>query len=78
MTFRSSARRSSSYGFLGSVCVITVLIAISAWSLMVTVGNVHHWWPFVPPMGYDVAISIVTLPTIIAFLFGVIKGIITD
>jgi hypothetical protein len=45
--------------------------AMAAWSLMVTVGNVHAWWPHIPTMSFGTAMSI-SFP---ALLVGVLAGL---
>jgi hypothetical protein len=46
--------------------ILTAAIVSSAWSTMITVGNLHAWWPHVPTMSFGTAITIVAAPFFIA------------
>jgi hypothetical protein len=45
--------------------------AVSACVLMVTVGNVHAWWPHIPTMSFGAALSI-SFPSL---LIGIVLGL---
>jgi uncharacterized membrane protein YhdT len=48
---------------------------VAAYSTMITVGILHNWWNFIPPMGYVTAIQLVALPFFIAVVMGVFNAV---
>jgi hypothetical protein len=66
MRSRYSRRRNDYAGSLvalGIIGIAMVIWLLSAWSLMLVVGNIHAWWSHIPSMSYGSAMGI-TLPTV--------------
>jgi hypothetical protein len=47
--------------------------AIAAFSAMITVGILHNWWSFIPPMGFGTAFALVALPLLISVVSALVK-----
>ena len=79
MTFRSSSRRGSyAPGITAISLMIITAIFGGAWAFMLMIGNIHHWWPFVPPVGYDTAVAILAVPSLITFVGSAIVHILSE
>jgi len=53
---------------LGILAALTLAWLMGALALMVTVGVVHSWWPFIPTMPYTVALAIAGIKFISAIV----------
>jgi hypothetical protein len=61
--------------------LVIILLAVAwlgeAWGLMLTTGIAHRdWWPFVPLMGYHVALALTVPLVLLSTISAVAKGLI--
>jgi hypothetical protein len=68
------AQRQAKKQALGAVWLVALLIMfVSAWSIMIMIGNLHNWHQPIPTIGYGDAVSVVLPPTFVTYVIASVK-----